>query len=234
MDKKRQLDLILNELIKKRKKENESKAYAEQGIKKDIEKFHEPVTKVIKDDQERSIERDQKLFDYMQDTLTNLQHIESDHQEQLKMIDEARPGLFTLRTDEGLDEEYLKSRGWSLPSKILTNKETLSQTIEAVNHYNRILGGMKKGKMADKLKLDDQIEHNRNYVKVLRNLLTGNQLYNPTLRGKGNLDVLTDELIKEPTNKIIKSLIKHTLDQLIKNKQIDNSYLKRFRDIYNV
>ena len=100
MDKKRQLDLILNELIKKRKKENEAKAYTEQGVKKDIEKFHEPVTKVIKDEQERSIERDQKLFDYMHDTLTNLQHIESDHQEQLKMIDEVRPGLFTLRTDE--------------------------------------------------------------------------------------------------------------------------------------
>jgi hypothetical protein len=227
--------LILQDLKKKRRKDNEERAYSEQGIKKETEKFHEPVTRKLKEEREQQHEYNDRMLDYMNTYNTELKTIEDDHREQLKMIQEVRAEPVNFNVDKDLHEEYLILNGWQLPSKITTDVKLIEETLLSVANKNQSLGGTKRGKSGDELQeIQNKIDHNRIYLKALRALLEGNQLFNPTQRGSGLLVQLTNNLIQDPNNEMLKISIRNLLSKLFKDKQIDHSYLKDFKSVFNI
>lgn len=86
--------------------------------------------------------------------------------------------------DSGLDVESLEEMGFPRPSSI-TDTDKYEEIIDSVNHYNRyVLGRKKRGSVSSEEKdaATDKINVNRDYIKRLRLLLSGQNLI---VKGKG-------------------------------------------------
>ena len=202
---KKKLELILANLLKQRRQDNETRAYTEHGIQREIQRFQEPVVKEIQ----------------------KLEH--KPEELQVVPVVEEPPDLLKAH-DIGINEDYVRKHELPWPSTIVEDLDKVNKLIEAVNKlnqsYGRQKGGLsKKGGHSPQIaRLAAVIKDGKKYVKALvriRNMHEIRSSFTPEepsgsspLEGSGLLDVLTDRLIKEPGNDQIKHQIKLTLGQM--------------------
>lgn len=108
------------------------------------------------------------------------QPLQAESTEQLDAA--SKPEYAIIDPDYGLDIEGLDEMGFVRPSR-LKNVDEYDDVIEKVNHYNKyVLGRAKRGSSAEeRADLTEKINANREYVKRLRLLMSGEKL----LVGKG-------------------------------------------------
>ena len=149
----------------------------EQGSDADLlyesAKLFKPITE--------STEKIQKALVTQQPVKQPMQEQTNDDDDD-EVMEAAATDYSVVDPDYGLDVEALEDMGFLRPSRI-KNVSEYDDIIEKVNHYNRyVLGRAKRGSVSEEREaISDKINANRNYVKRLRLLMSGQKL----VLGKG-------------------------------------------------
>ena len=143
----------------------------EQGTQADLlyesSKLFKPITESTK-----KIEK--ALIESRKPEPEQIDHLT--HKEEKQPM-EIAPDYAIIDPDYGLDVEMLEEMGFVPPSKI-KDVDLYDDIIEDVNHYNKyVLGRAKRGSTSEqKDTLSQKINTNREYVKRLRLLMSGQKL----------------------------------------------------------
>jgi len=124
---RKKLDLILDNLLKQRRQDNETRAYTEHGIQREIQRFQEPVVKEI-----------QKL-EHKPGELQMVPVVQE------SVVEEPPQRDSLAAHDAWLNADYLFKHELPWPSTIVEDLDEVNKLIEAVNKRNQSYGRQKGG-----------------------------------------------------------------------------------------
>jgi hypothetical protein len=185
-----------------------------------LNKVYVEEAKYINEILEKGNQEIKAIKDINEETKDNISHLSD-------------PKFFTVHLDKDLDEEYLQSKGFPLPSTLINDPEDLVIQIQNIGQLNKVLGGKIGGKGKSKDKLDEiamykeRIKNNKLYLERLKTIQISQKVFKIQQKGKGlDIDKIVNELEitiskyeKNPSKKL-KRLIVFILNILLDLKII--------------
>lgn len=229
---------------------NEQRVKDEQGVQETLEQFHKPVIAQMEKQEERRQEHMRKIHESIEDftippPLESSRHLEVEGVP--KMFQEGR--VLTINLNKDLDESFIKSLGFQLPSELVNKSdEELEKIINLANDQNKHMGS-KKGPIQrilnstndeqKKVKsqelidaFDSKISMVKRYIRALKALKEGGHYSGEGIDPLDYLYKLTEKLCKGSRSAKLHNRIVVLLDQLHKRGRMNSEDVKRYYETF--